>query len=295
MSLYEKYFSKINEEHMFKLIKKIIIEDTGINIETNELSKNIFKQRYPLIFEENNVETLIELNKLLIDDICIKIVKQNSIPFNATEITDINPIKDIDPMKDITPIKESELFIMKSSKRKRNSSNRFNYHIGCDSCSLQINKLVIPYEKNEIFINDNVLIKINNVEVHCQLKSKNNVEDREYFTYEPYIKKHIDITDGVHIQIMNELEIENKEKDIFQVGMYKNIKLKEKEYLCIGNDKMTDIEINDKIGLIQNDEIKDIVRVLYKTEEYFLCDKKEVLFDSIINLSLQNTIYGEVS
>ena len=293
MSLYEKYFSKINEEHMFKLIKKIIIEDTGINIETNELSKNIFKQRYPLIFEENNVETLIELNKLLIDDICNRIINQNnSMPINSIPI---NSIVEEQPIKQLESVKESELLIIKSSKRNRDSSNRFNYKIDCDSCSLQINKLVIPYEKNEIFINDNVLIKINNVEVHCQLKSKNNVEDREYFTYEPYIKKHIDITDGVHIQIMNELEIENKEKDIYEVSMTKNIKLKEKEYLCIGNDKMTDIERNDKIGLIQNDEIKDIVRVLYKTEEYLLCDKKEVLFDSIINLSLQNTIYGEVS
>lgn len=292
MSLYEKYFSKINEEHMFKLIKKIIIEDTGINIETNEIFKNIFKERYPLIFEENDMETLIELNKLLIDDICNRIINQNnSMPINSIPI---NSIVEEQPIKQLESVKESELLIIKSSKRNRGSSNRFNYKIDCDSCSLQINKLVIPYEKNEIFINDNVLIKINNVEVHCQLKSKNNVEDREYFTYEPYIKMHIDITDGVHIKIMNELEIEIKEKDIYEVSMTKNIKLKEKEYLCIGDDKLKDIEKNDKLGLIKDEEIKDIVRVLYTTEEYCLCDKKEVLFDSIINLSLQNTIYCEV-
>ena len=60
-----------------KIIKKIILEDVGINIEKNDESIMIFKERYPLIFEENNVESLIELNKVLIDDICLKIINKN--------------------------------------------------------------------------------------------------------------------------------------------------------------------------------------------------------------------------
>ena len=35
MSLYDKYFSKINEDHMYDLITKIIIDETGQNIKNN--------------------------------------------------------------------------------------------------------------------------------------------------------------------------------------------------------------------------------------------------------------------
>ena len=190
MSLYEKYFSKINEEHMFKMIKKIILEDTGINIETNDVSKMIFKERYPLIFEENNVESLIELNKLLIDDICFKIINQN-MPKQIIPVKNLT--NNILSQNKMEIIPESELLIIKSSKRKKDSMNRFNYSIDSDNCNLQINKIVIPFENNDIFINDNLLIKINDTDIYCQLKSKNKIEDREYFTYEPYIKKKIEL------------------------------------------------------------------------------------------------------
>lgn len=296
MSLYEKYFSKINEEHMFKMIKKIILEDTGINIETNDVSKMIFKERYPLIFEENNVESLIELNKLLIDDICLKIINQN-ISQKTYQVNNQvnNPPNNVLSQQKMEIIPESELFIIKSSKRKKSSINRFNYSIHSDNCKLQINKIVIPFENNDIFINDNLLLKINNTDIYCQLKSKNKIENREYFTYEPYNKKKIDIEEDINIKLMNELEIEKSEKDIYLIHQFKNIKLKEKEYLCISSEGIQDIELNDKIGLIENDEIKDIVRIIHIANNFLLCDKKDISFDSIINLSLQNTIYCDIS
>ena len=77
--------------------------------------------------------------------------------------------------------------------------------------------------------------------------------------------------------------------------IFRRIKLKEKEYLCISNEGIQDIEINDKIGLIENDEIKDIVKIIHKTDNFLLCDKKDTSFDSIINLSLQNTLYCDIS
>lgn len=291
MSLYEKYFSKINEEHMFQLIKKIILEDTGINIDTNEIFKNIFKERYPIIFEENNVDTLIDLNKLLIDDICGKIVIEMKDKNNPKkEIVNIPLKKEIEP---IVSIKEEELLLIKSIKRKKQSLNRFNYQIDCDECNLKINKIVIPYEDNEIFINDLLLIRLNKIDIYCQLKEKNKIKQREYLTYIPYQKREIKLNDVIHIQIMNELEKEIIKKDIYLVDFSKNIVINDEEYLCI--NLLEDIEIEDKLGLIKDDEIKEVVKVIFKTKEYLLCEKKDIVFDSIINLSLQNTIYCEIS
>lgn len=291
MSLYEKYFSKINEEHMFQLIKKIILEDTGINIDTNEILKSIFKERYPLIFEENNVDTLIDLNKLLIDDICSKIViqmKDKNNPVIKKEILNI-PLK----KEPIGSIKEEELLLIKSIKRKKVSFNRFNYKVDCDECNLKINKIVIPYEDNEIFINDLLLIRLNKIDIYCQLKEKNKIKQREYLTYIPYQKREIKLNDVIHIQIMNELEKAIIKKDIYLVDFSKNIVINDEEYLCI--NLLEDIEIEDKLGLMKDDEIKEVVKVIYKTKEYLLCEKKDIVFDSIINLSLQNTIYCDIS
>lgn len=291
MSLYEKYFSKINEEHMFQLIKKIILEDTGINIDMNEIFKNIFKERYPLIFEENNVDTLIDLNKLLIDDICGKIVIEMKDKNNPKkEIVNIPLKKEIEP---IVSIKEEELLLIKSIKRKKQSLNRFNYKVDCDECTLKINKIVIPYEDNEIFINDLLLIRLNKIDIYCQLKEKNKIKKREYLTYIPYQKREIKLNDIIHIQIMNELEKEIIKKDIYLVDFSKNIVINNEEYLCI--NILEDTEIEDKLGLIKEDEIKEVVKVIFKTKEYLLCEKKDIVFDSIINLSLQNMIYCDIS
>ena len=71
-----------------------------------------------------------------------------------------------------------------------------------------------------------------------------------------------------------------------------NIVLNE-EYLCLEIERYNhgDYYESDKIGLIRDNKIKDIGKLLMKTNQYLLCDKKIGDYDSIINLSLQNSIY----
>lgn len=295
MSLYDKYFSKINENHMFQLIKNIILEEKGINIETNKYLFKIFKERYPLIFYENDKETLIEFNKILIDDICNRIVN-NKINDNK-EISKIEPIIE-------EKVEEKEYCVFQSSKRNTESLNRFNYKVPFNKSKLRINKLIIPYEDNILFITNDLVLKINDENVYLVLTSKGNINSREYLTFEPMNENWMNIKDSeLNIKIIDELGREIKEKDIFTIQSMKNISLKNKEYICIildNDDSLKDIIKGDKIGLMNNNMIIDITTVILKTDKYLVCDllknqDNEYNYNELINLSLQNKIYCERS
>ena len=75
MSLYDKYFSKINKNHMYELIIQMIKKETGENIENNVDYLKIYRTHYPLIFERINTDTIIDLNKELMDTVCDIIIK----------------------------------------------------------------------------------------------------------------------------------------------------------------------------------------------------------------------------
>lgn len=298
MSLYDKYFSKINEEHMYGLIQTIILEETGKNIKKENRLHNIFKERYPLVFSENNVETLKELNKLLIDDICGLIIKniKGSLNIDNPPLNIDNPPLNIDTGSEF--LERSEYFMISSRKRKSQSLNRFNYSVDFEGKSILIDKLVIPFENN-IFISNDLMLKINNELIYLECKSKNKVDKREYLTFEPYHKKRITISENyIDIKIVDELEREKKDKDIYLINTFKNIKIKDKDYLCISLDNYQedDFSTDDTIGLINDDKMIDITKILFKTDIFLLCELVDTMVVShIINLSLQNKIYCEKS
>ena len=98
MSLYDKYFSKINEDHMYDLITKIIIDETGQNIKNNNKYYQIYKNNYPIIFDKINAETIIDLNKELLDvvsDIIMKDITKNYKLQNIQNIQNIQIIQNI--------------------------------------------------------------------------------------------------------------------------------------------------------------------------------------------------------
>ena len=75
MSLYDKYFSKINKNHMYELIIQTVQKETGENIENNAKYLQIYRNQYPIIFEKINTDTIIDLNKELLDTVCDRIIK----------------------------------------------------------------------------------------------------------------------------------------------------------------------------------------------------------------------------
>jgi len=300
MSLYDRYFSKINEEHMFKLIIQIMVDETGKKIEREDQFHQLFKERYPIVFSENNTEEIIELNKILIDDVCLRIMRIINDGGNGNTLVKevMNPSKT--HVKEVmnTSVKEKEAIVLKSSKRTKDSKNRFNYSIEMrGNKELEINKIVIPYEKNTLFINDTISIRVNHEEIYCQLKYKNKIDNREFFTYQPIHKKRIKTNDTVTIQFLDELGKELLEYDIHRIMNSNHIVVNGGEYLCLEVEGYRDEEYleHDKMGLIKEHKIEEISKMLIKTGRYLLCDKNQSEdYDSIINLSLQNTIYCDV-
>ena len=72
MSLYDSFFSVINKDHVYHLIKDIVFENNGVNIFLDDEYKQIYNKNLQRIFEDNNVNTLEELNKIVINEIILE-------------------------------------------------------------------------------------------------------------------------------------------------------------------------------------------------------------------------------
>ena len=69
MSLYDMYFSSKNKNYIFSVLRNLILTETGYDIDKNEDYIDLYRVKYPLIFNRTNVDNLTDLNKSLIDEV----------------------------------------------------------------------------------------------------------------------------------------------------------------------------------------------------------------------------------
>ena len=69
MSLYDKYFSLQNKQHVYSVIANLVYQETGEKILHREEYITLYKYHYPRIFEETDADELVTLNKALIDQV----------------------------------------------------------------------------------------------------------------------------------------------------------------------------------------------------------------------------------
>ena len=67
MSLYEKYNSQINVDHMYNITDDILKKQFNIDITNIPQSKENFITTMKEIFDNNNVDELTDLNKILLE------------------------------------------------------------------------------------------------------------------------------------------------------------------------------------------------------------------------------------
>ena len=67
MSLYDKYHSEHNKNYMYDLIKNIVLQETSIDITNNTKYKQMYNSNYSGVFQKINTDTIIDLNKELLD------------------------------------------------------------------------------------------------------------------------------------------------------------------------------------------------------------------------------------
>ena len=68
MSLYDSFFSDINKDHVYHLIKDIVFQNNGVNIFLDDEYKQIYEKGLENIFKANNAKSLDEINNIVINE-----------------------------------------------------------------------------------------------------------------------------------------------------------------------------------------------------------------------------------
>ena len=68
MSLYDSFFSNINKDHVYNIIKDIVFENHKINIMLDNEFRQIYDKNLEEIFDGNNVNSLDEINKIAVNE-----------------------------------------------------------------------------------------------------------------------------------------------------------------------------------------------------------------------------------
>lgn len=285
-SLYDKYYSEHNRSYMYKLINDMILKDYKVNVSNNETYNQFFQTNFINTFNAVNTEDIKDLNNHLLttqlEYFQNFILKQNQL----TKVEGSDTIDD---------------FIVYSLKRKINLklSSRHNFRITLPTKIFQIDKIIIPIEDSELFMNPIIFVSIDKVSVELHLRGTIKLHNREHGIYSPFYEKNILVTeDIVRIQFRNQLFNINNGCDVYKIVDNTDNKIvvnselkefKEGDYIRINN-------YESKEG-IDTSILKKQYRIIsvHKKDDNIELEVEGNLSDVkdlyIMNLSLQNTIH----
>lgn len=301
MSIHDMYFSSKNKNYVFSVIQNLILNETGYNINENKDYIDLYRIKYPLIFQRTNTDNLIDLNRNLIDEVGLLFINDINSKYKVKD-----KIKDSDK-KDIIIDKKSikdkflkELYI-NSSERLTDSINRFNYSIKLKDFITEIivKEITLPEENNIIFSNPLICLIINTnnetYQIYSKLKEKLELNGKKYNTYYPLKEFVISCDNKLKIEIKNN-NLENYEtKDKTIIKKIKEVNYKNKKYLGILLENKHDLEINNSIGIYCDDKLINTFIIEKKGDNSVLIKYSEFNYDSkkeyfILNMNLQNNI-----
>ena len=285
-SLYDKYYSEHNRTYMYKLINDMILKDYKVNVSNNETYNQFFKTNFINTFNAVNTEDIKDLNNHLLTT---QLEYFHNFILKQNELTKVEESETIDD------------FIVYSLKRKINLklSSRHNFRITLPTKVFQIDKIIIPIEESELFMNPILFVTIDKVSVELHLRGTIKLQNREYGIYSPFYEKNILVTeDIVRIQFRNQIFNVNDSCDVYKIVENVNNKIvvksvlkefKEGDYIRIYN-------YENKEG-IETSILKKQNRIIsvHKKDDNIELELEENLPDVkdlyIMNLSLQNTIH----
>ena len=283
MSLYDKYFSKKNKNHMFEILSKVIYDETRIQILNSQKYIDLYRLYYSTIFDSVNTDELSILNKEIINQIGDIILKD----INSSKNQNIPKEKQIINNKPIQIDKKKQNISIHSSQRLFNSLNRFDFSVNTSFNEFIPQSITLIKEQNSLFSNPNINILFNNQDnLLFTLKNKKKFNDLEYYTYECLTEDKIKWKDSLKIQIRNYLMNDPLSKsDTYQIKKIKKINHENQNYLCFEINN-SEIEIGDELGLFtKNNKIQIETSVFVKKviQNYILTNP--------INLDLLKNYY----
>jgi len=303
MSLYDKYFSERNSQHMFSILSDMIRKDTGTDLTSSPTLSSIFHLHYPTIFDTIQTDSLIDMNKHLIDTIYPLITSNLSLkPLNPSLQPSLKPLNPLQTLQTIPeePLTTS-LWNVYSSERLPTSLNRYHYHLSTPEkiSGIQLTKITIPEEPTSLFATPTIHLKITHDQhpytIYCHLDTTKYLGDRNYIIYKPDTSLHIPIhdKDNLKIDILNHLGLSClTHNDLIVCDTHKQINHSSKPFICMKLPQPITIHKNDIIGLYHNNKCFHTCPVLSIQDSYILCEPTTIPHSSfsILNLSLQNNL-----
>ena len=308
MSLYDMYFSSKNKNYIFSVLRNLILNETGCDIDKNEDYIDLYRVKYPLIFDRTNVDNLTDLNKSLIDEIGSlfisdinsknKIENTASTASAASTASTASTARTASARTARTASKsesiESKEYHLNSFKRSLNDSlYKYILNIPENIKQITISEINIPEENNILFGNPIIILKINDDELYCKLNDVCRIKNRNFNSYKPIKEYNLLVSKKLSVQILNNDELfVDKICDKLDIKKIKNIKYENNNYLCISVDDNKFIE-GDTITIFKEKEHIQTMIIDKKINKYLLFQDKNIRYDkdknyTCINNSMQN-------
>ena len=297
------YFSSKNKNHMFSVIRDLVLKETNEDINNNSEYIDLYRFKYSLIFDRSDSDNLIDLNKFLIDEIATIYINDIQSKYTSKNIT-IKPKEESKTKEDNIKQKiekQKTQFYINSSERLENSLNRYEYYINLpENKKFSLKQITIPVENNILFSNPIICVQLEikneKYDIYCQFKNEILIQNKKYNIYESFQELEIDTDKIIKISILTNLllkVIENEDK--IKIHKIKNIKHKENNYLCLKINNNHDIIKDDNIGIFKNDNLVSSLIVTNKIENNLII--KDIIIDCdnssdyyILNMNLQNNL-----
>mgnify|MGYP001202838277 CR=1 FL=1 len=282
MSTYDMYFSKKNKNYMFSTLSNLILQETGYDIKDDPSYIELYRLKYPSIFDMVDTDEISILNKEVINHIgeiiLNKLKTPQTIHLGSEDKKDTETLLKIPEKKNIVNIY--------SIHRTKDSLNRFNFKIKLKNSyenknppkTFQPMSITLLKEQNPLFGNDTIFLRFNNIDnISFKFKSKNILGEDEYYTYECITDDIIEYKNILHIEILNYLLINPcSKRDVFKIRKSKNINYENCKYTCL-EIKDNIFSVNQEIGLLNKD--KEYIRSVfskYILDDYILIEKLDL-------------------
>lgn len=306
MSLYDKYFSLQNKQHVYSVIANLVYQETGEKVLHNEDYINLYKFHYPRIFEETDADELVNINKSLIDRVGELILweimrKQTQGLKKFTKTSSLSTISEesSNSTSEKTP---REIIDIYSCDRSKGSQNRYNYHSEIHDKRLRLIEITLPKETNVLFALPTIQVWLSEAQcdakIVCRLRETKRVGDKEFVTYESESHKPIFVKSELHIQILDHRGAQVLDThDEIPIQKHKRIRYKGNSYTCFAlQDKNNHIQTEDIIGVYSEETCLD-TRCVCECDHRFVLVKPVTLekpVTHLLNISYQNHLKFEV-
>lgn len=289
------YFSSKNKNYIFSVLRNLILTETGYDIDKNEDYIDLYRVKYPLIFDRTNVDNLTDLNKSLIDEVGSLFISDiNSKNKKENLITPTTKYKESNDLKELKESKESKEYHLNSFKRSFNDSlYKYALNIPENIKQITISEINIPEENNILFGNPIIILKINDDELYCKLNNICKIKNRNFNSYKPIKEYNLLVSKKLSVQILNNDGLCVDEiYDKLEITKIKNIKYENNNYLCISVDDNKFIE-GDTITIFKEKVHIQTMIIDKKINKYLLFQDKNIQYDkdknyTCINNSMQN-------